>query len=377
MPPYGGETESKMKIIFAGGGTGGHINPAISIADYVKAHEDNFEALFVGTKRGLETKLVPKAGYDIEYIDVEGFSRKNMLKNIGIGMKLMKSVSDCKKLIKRFKPDCIVCTGGYVSGPVVMAAGALGVPSLIHEQNVYPGLTVKGAERYVKYLALSFDETVNEMKDKEKCVVTGNPIRSEILEADYRTARARLGVKRPFVLIFGGSLGADRINNTVVEILGRLSKENKIELLFGTGDRNYDKIMAAVREKGIELNKHIKVVPYINNMADVMAAADLVVSRSGAITVSEIAALGRPSILIPSPNVVRNHQEQNAREFERSGAAAVITEAELSPDVLYQKINEMINDKTGMKNMSNALKAIAKTDALERLYELVKKMADE
>ena len=366
----------EMKIIFAGGGTGGHINPAISIADYVKAHEDNFEALFIGTRRGLETKLVPKAGYEIEYIDVEGFSRKNMIKNIGIGMKLMKAVNDCKRLIKRFKPDCIVCTGGYVSGPVVMAAGALGVPSLIHEQNVYPGLTVKGAERYVEYLALSFDETVNEMKNKEKCVVTGNPIRSEILEADYKTARARLGIKRPFVLIFGGSLGADRINNTVIDILGRLSKENKIELLFGTGDRNYDKIMAAVKEKGIELNKHIKVVPYINNMADVMAAADLVVSRSGAITVSEIAALGRPSILIPSPNVVRNHQEQNAREFERSGAAALITEAELSPDVLYQKINEMINDKQGMKNMSNALQAMAKTDALERLYELVKKMAD-
>lgn len=364
-----------MKIIFAGGGTGGHINPAISIADYVKSHEENFEALFVGTKKGLETKLVPKAGYDIEYIDVEGFSRKNMLKNVGIGMKLFKAVNDCKKLIKQFKPDCIVCTGGYVSGPVVMAAGALGVPSLIHEQNVYPGLTVKGAERYVKYLALSFDETVNEMKNKEKCVVTGNPIRSEILEADYKTARARLGVKRPFALIFGGSLGADRINNTVVDILDRLSKENKIELLFGTGDRNYDKIMAAVKEKGIELNKHIKVVPYINNMADAMAAADLVVSRSGAITVSEIAALGRPSILIPSPNVVRNHQEQNAREFERGGAAAVITEAELTPDVLYDKMNEMINDKQGMKNMSAALKAMAKTDALERLYELVKKMA--
>lgn len=364
-----------MKVIFAGGGTGGHINPAISIADYVKERESDFEAVFVGTKKGLETKLVPKEGYDIEYIDVEGFSRKNMLKNVKIGMKLFKAVNDCKKLIKRFKPDCIVCTGGYVSGPVVMAAGALGVPSLIHEQNVYPGLTVKGAERYVKYLALSFDETVNEMKHKEKCVVTGNPIREEILKADYKTAREKLGVKRPFVLIFGGSLGADRINNTVIDILDRLSKEDKIELLFGTGDRNYKKITDAINEKGIKLNKHIQVVPYINNMADAMAAADLVVARSGAITVSEIAALGRPSILIPSPNVVRNHQEQNAREFERSGAAAVITEAELTPELLYEKINTMISDKQGMAEMSEAVRSIAKTDALERLYDLVKDMA--
>lgn len=366
-----------MRVIFAGGGTGGHINPAISIADYIKLREEDFEALFVGTRRGLETKLVPKAGYDIEYIDVEGFSRKNMLKNVKIGMKLFKAVSDCKRMIKRFKPDCIVCTGGYVSGPVVMAAGALGVPSLIHEQNVYPGLTVKGAEKYVKYLALSFDETVNEMKRKEKCVVTGNPIREEILKADYNKSREKLGIKRPLVLIFGGSLGADRINNTVIDILDRLSKDNKLEVIFGTGDRNYEKLIKAVNEKGIKLNKHIQVVPYINNMADAMAASDLVVARSGAITVSEIAALGRPSILIPSPNVVRNHQEQNAREFEKNGAAAVITEAELTPDVLYDKINSMIADKAGMKDMSESLKKMAKTDALDKLYDLVKDMAKE
>ena len=365
-----------MRVIFAGGGTGGHINPAISIADYAKSQEQEFEAVFVGTKKGLETKLVPNAGYDIEYIDVEGFDRRNMLKNVKIGAKLFKAVSDCKKLIKRFKPDCIVCTGGYVSGPVAMAAGSMGIPSLIHEQNVFPGLTVRGAERYVTYLALSFDETVNEMKNKDKCVVTGNPIREEILRADYKTARARLGIKRPFVLIFGGSLGADRINNTVIDMLDRLVKDDRIELIFGTGDRNYEKIMAEINERGIKLNKHIQVLPYINNMADCMAAADLVVARSGAITVSEIAALGRPSILIPSPNVVRNHQEQNAREFEKNGAAAVMTEAELSGDALYDKINSMIADKDGMRAMSENLKGMAKTDALCKLYNLMKIMSN-
>lgn len=365
-----------MRVIFAGGGTGGHINPAISIADYVKAREDEFEAVFVGTERGLEKKLVPNAGYDIRYIDVEGFDRKNMLKNVKIGAKLFKAVNDCKKLIKDFKPDCIVLTGGYVSGPVAMAAGALKVPALIHEQNVFPGLTVRGAEKYVAYTAVSFDETVNEMKNKSKCVVTGNPVREEILNADYKTSRTKLGIKRPFVLIFGGSLGAERINNTVVDMLPQLIKEDKIDLMFGTGDRNHEKIMKSIEEKGIKLNKHIKIVPYINDMPKYMAAADLVVSRSGAITVSELAALQKPSILIPSPNVVRNHQEQNAREFEKNGAAAVITEKELTSELLLSTINEMVFDKQGMKKMSDALKAIAKTDALDKIYDLMQKMSE-
>lgn len=364
-----------MRVIFAGGGTGGHINPAISIADYAKKHEEEFEALFIGTQRGLETRLVPKAGYNIKYIDVEGFDRKHLMKNFKIAAKLMKAQREMRQIIKEFKPDCIVCTGGYVSGPVTMAAGKLGVPALIHEQNVYPGLTVKGSEKYVKYLALSFDETVNEMKHKEKCVVTGNPIREEILNADYAKSRERLGITRPFVLIFGGSLGAQRINSTVTQIFEKFIKDDKVDLLFGTGNRNYDAVMSRLRELGVKPNEHVRVVPYIDNMAECMAAADVVVARSGAITVSEIAAMGRPSILIPSPNVVRNHQEQNAREFEKNGAAAVITEKELTPELLYERINELIGDKAKRDEMSANLKKMAKTDALEELYRLMLDMS--
>lgn len=366
-----------MRVIFAGGGTGGHINPAISIADYAASQEEAFEALFIGTQRGLETKLVPKAGYDIKYIDIEGFSRKNMLKNVGVVKKLLKAQSDCRKIIREFKPDCVVCTGGYVSGPVAMAAHKEKVSALIHEQNVYPGLTVKGSEKYVDYLALSFDETVNFLKKKEKCVVTGNPIRGEILNSNREKSRKKLGITGKFVLVFGGSLGADRINETVIGILPELKKDGNIRLLFGTGDRNYAKVKKMAADKGItDYDKNIKIVPYIDNMAEVMAAADVVISRSGAITVSEIAALGKPSILIPSPNVVRNHQEQNAREFEKNGAAAVITEAELSADVLWNKLKSMLEDKNGLKNMSENLSKMAKTDALEKLYELMKVMAE-
>lgn len=366
-----------MRVIFAGGGTGGHINPAISIADYAKSQDKDFSALFIGTQKGLESRLVPKAGYDIKYIDIAGFDRKHLLKNIDVVKKLIKSRRDCKKIIRDFKPDCVVCTGGYVSGPVIMAAAKEGIPSLIHEQNVYPGLTVKGSEKYVQYMAVSFDETVNLMNDKDKCVVTGNPIRSEILSADRTAARKKLGIDKPFVLVFGGSLGAQKINETMLGVIPKLKERGDIKLLFGTGDRNFNEVHSAVRAMGIDDNDNtIEITPYIDNMAEVMAAADVVIARSGAITVSELAALGKPAILIPSPNVVRNHQEQNAREFERNGAAVVMTEEMLNETALYEEIISLVNDTKKLEKMSENLKKMAKTDALPKMYELMKKMSE-
>ena len=224
---------------------------------------------------------------------------------------------------------------------------------------------------------MSFDETVNLMNAKEKCVVTGNPIRTQILEANKEEARKKLGIDKPFVLVFGGSLGAQRINDTMLNIIPRLKQNGNIRLLFGTGERNYDAIRDAVTKLGIDENdENIQILPYIDNMAEVMAAADVVVARSGAITVSELAALGKPSVLIPSPNVVRNHQEQNAREFEKNGAAEVITEAELTPDVLYKTVCEMIENNEYLAKMSENLIKMAKTDALPKIYELMIKMSE-
>ncbi len=364
-----------MKVLFAGGGTAGHINPALSIADYMKEQEADFEALFIGTERGLEKKLVPAAGYKIRYIDVQGFDRKHLLKNIPVLYKLMKSRMDCRKIIREFNPDAVVCTGGYVSGPVVMSAHKLGIPSVIHEQNVYPGLTVRGAEKYVDCIAVSFLETITHLKDAKKCAVTGNPIRSEILRSKKELARQELGLsEKPYVLVFGGSLGAGKINDTMIDVLEKLSAGCDVSLIFGTGDRNYASVMARLEERGITLPEDIKVVPYINNMSTVMAAADVVVSRAGAITVSELSALGKPAILIPSPNVVRNHQEQNAREFEKNGAAVVITEDVLSPDMLYEKITQMAKDKEMLYKMSMNMQSMARTDALEEIYKIVKKL---
>ena len=360
-----------MRILFAGGGTAGHINPALSIANYIKEQEQDFEALFIGTKRGLEGKLVTAAGYDIKYIDICGFNRKNLLKNVSVLVKLQKAKRDAVKIIKNFAPDRVICTGGYVSGPVMLAAKKLGIPSLIHEQNVYPGLTVKGSERYAKYVAVSFSETVEHLKYKDKCVVTGNPVRPEILKADKTLAREKLGLSdKPFVLVFGGSLGAQRINETMLGLFKILDGDD-IQILFGTGDRNYAEITEKIKNEGINTPKGVKIVPYIDNMSDAMAAADVVVSRAGAITVSEIAALKKPSILIPSPNVVRNHQEQNAREFEKIGAARVITENELTSSKLYDTIKKMLKSEGELEKMGENAGKLAKTDALSSIYSLI------
>ena len=365
-----------MKIIFAGGGTAGHINPALSIADYIKERESDFEALFIGTERGLEKKLVPDRGYSIKYIDVRGFNRKNLLKNVSVLLKLKKAKSDTVKIMREFAPDAVVCTGGYVSGPVMMAAKKLGIPSLIHEQNVYPGLTVKGSQKYAEFIAISFAETAEHMKNKEKCVLTGNPVRTEFLHIDKAAARKKLGLSdKPFVLVFGGSLGAAKINETMLGVL-ELEDGRNMDILFGTGDRNYEEVSEEIKRRGITIPEGTKVVPYIDNMSEALAAADIVVARAGAITVSEIAAAKKPSILIPSPNVVRNHQEQNAREFERNGAAKVITENCLTSELLYDTIRKMLSSGENLRKMGENAGKLAKTDALPELYALVGRLLD-
>lgn len=362
-----------MKVIFAGGGTGGHINPAISVADYLKSVYPDMEALFIGTKKGLETKLVPAAGYDIEYIDICGFDRKNPFNNIKVMKKLFDANRDCVRIIKEFGADAVVCTGGYVSGPVCIAAKKCGVPAIIHEQNVYPGLTVKGSGKYVDYIAVSFEETIKHLKMQNKCVVTGNPVRESILKAKREECRSKLGLDEEdkFVLVFGGSLGAYKINEAMIGVIKKLEDES-IKILFGTGERNYKVVMNELKN----LPQNVTVTPYINNMHEVMAACDVAVTRSGAITVSELACLNKPAILIPSPNVVRNHQEQNAAEFENGGAAVMIREAELTSDKLLNTITELCKDSEKLDSMSRNMEAFAKRDALEKIGELVKKMVN-
>lgn len=247
-----------MRVLLAGGGTAGHINPALAIAQAIKAADENNEILFIGKKGNMEEKLVGNAGFPMKFIDVEGIKRKLTLKNAIVAVKAFNAIFESKKIMKDFKPDAVVCTGGYVSGPVMTAAGMLKIPSVIHEQNVYPGVTVKMSEKSATYVATSFEKTAELLKCKEKCVLTGNPIREDILSAEKDIARAGLGLDdRPFVLAFGGSLGAARINDAVIEYIRYIiENKNKVQILFGTGSRNYDEIVKRFKEENINLSKY-------------------------------------------------------------------------------------------------------------------------
>ncbi len=365
-----------MKILLAGGGTAGHINPALSIADQVKLHDPSAEILFIGKRGNMEEKLVSKHGYDIDFIDIEGFKR-SPLKNIRVVLKTIKAIGQSKKIMKKFAPDVVVTTGGYVSGPVMMAAHQLKIPSLIHESNVYPGVAVKMSAKTATRIAVSFDKTCELIARPEKCVKTGNPVRAEILKTTREDARRALRIKdKPLVLVFGGSLGAQKLNEAVLGYIEKIKDADNVQLIFGTGDRNYGDVMQKLGAMGLNVPEceHIKVLPYIYNMNEAMAAADIVVSRAGAITIAELMALGKSAILIPSPNVAYNHQESNARQLEKNGAALVLTESELTAESLQKKIELLLSDKAKLDAMCENAKKMGTPDATERIYSIIEEI---
>lgn len=362
-----------MRILLAGGGTAGHINPAISIASYAKSADDTAQVLFIGKRGNMEETLVPAAGFEMEFIDIEGFKRSFTLKNISVVLKTMRAIRECKKIISRFKPDIVICTGGYVSGPVMSAAEAMHVPSIIHEQNVFPGVTVKLSQKYASYIATSFEQTKEYLAEKRKCVFTGNPVREQILTANRELARLALRLdERPFVLAFGGSLGAARVNDAVTGYIENVIKTDDVQVMFGTGKRNYEDVSNDFKRRGIDLTKHknIRVCDYIYNMDMALAAADVVIGRAGAISISEITALGKASILIPSPNVAHNHQYTNAKALCDKGAAEMITEDVLTPKLLGDKVNELLGDTEKLKTIGKNAKKLGVTDASQKIYAL-------
>lgn len=365
-----------MRLIFAGGGTAGHINPAIAIAKQMMIQEPSAEILFIGTKRGLEKTLVPIAGFKISYIDVEGFKRKITFQNIKVALKVLKSINEADKIIKAFKPDVVIGTGGYVSGPVMMAAVKNKIPTIIHEQNVIPGITVKLLKRSVNIVAISFTQSIKYLKGAKKVIHTGNPIRSELLNITYKQARKNLGLdERPFIAAIGGSLGAQALNTAFAKFI--LNNKNKYQILLSTGKTDYQRVMSYFEQHNLNLKEYpnIKVESFVYNMADVYGAADLLVTRAGAITISELAALGKPSILIPSPNVAHDHQKYNAKAMESDGASIMILEEELKNDYLSQVINSLILDQSRLKQMSNNAYRIGTWHGTRKLCEIIKKAA--
>lgn len=366
-----------MRVLMTGGGTAGHINPALAIAAKIKKENPDAEILFVGAEGRMETRLVPEAGYPIKTIKVEGFQRRPSLKNIGRNLSaayhVLTAGAECARILKDFKPDIAIGTGGYVSGPILRKAAKMNIPVVVHESNAFPGVTVRMLSKYADAVLISEREARKYLPAAAKVVVTGNPLREEFMLIDREAARKQLNLdERPLVLSFGGSLGAGRLNQAMVEVLIKSDEKGRLQHIHATGRAGYAAMTQKLRERGItEDNKSIRVLEYINDMARCMAAADLVISRCGAMTLSELPALGKPSILVPSPNVAENHQYHNAMALVNKGAAVCIEEKNLTPEVLWREIERITLSPDIMLRMGERARKAAIYDAADRIYAAV------
>lgn len=366
-----------MRILFAGGGTAGHINPALAIAGTVREHEPDAAVLYVGAKGGMEERLVPKAGFEFKSVTISGFQRKpswaNLKKNLVTVAHLFTSTQEAKNILRDFRPDVCVGTGGYVSGPVIREAMKLGIPSLIHEQNAFPGVTNKALSRKAAYTMLAVSDAQRYLPPQARCVLTGNPIRPAVLRAKREESRKKLGLdERPLILSFGGSLGARRINEAVAGLLEWSAKTGAFQHIhaYGQWGRWFPDLL---KEKGIDLAAHpeMDIREYIDNMPDCLAAADLVICRAGAITLSELQAQAKASILIPSPNVAENHQYHNAMALVSRNAARILEEKDLSGESLCCLVEELFEKPQTICALSENAGKMAITDANERIYRLI------
>lgn len=364
-----------MKALFACGGTGGHINPAIAVAKVLREHRPDAQICFAGAKGGLETRLVPAEGFRLEAVDIDGFKRKitptALMYNIKNLCKTMSSLKWAKKLLDDFKPDVVVGTGGYASFPVLYAASKRGIPTLIHESNAYPGLVTRMLAKHVSCVMVNFEVCLECLKGAKASAVVGTPVREDMIYKDKAEARKELGLdERPLVVSFWGSLGAREMNKHICDVFRLESRDDAWQHIHATGQYGYKWMPEYVKENGVDLKEHtnIDMREYITDMPRVMAAADIVLCRAGASTLSELMALAKPAIIVPSPNVADNHQEKNARVLEKSGGAVVILEKDCSGEVLYETVNSLLSDKEKLKNMSAALNSIAILDATQRIY---------
>ncbi len=361
-----------MRVIFAGGGTGGHVYPAVAIAKSVLELSPNAEIMFIGAERGMETDLVPKEGFRLQTVQVTGLSRSNPLQAVRSIWLAGQGLLHVRRMIKSFRPDVAVGTGGYVSGPAILAASQLRVPTLIHEQNAFPGLTTRLLSRVATVVATSHSEAVAHLPRAKQTVVTGMPIRQDFYRTDRGQARAKLGLPldATVVLTVGGSGGARRVNEVIADSAPALLKRPGRYLLQVTGERYYQQTRKRQSQSGLD-NERWQVIRFMYDMPDALAAADLVVSRAGASTMEEIAAVGVPAIFIPSPNVTDNHQEHNANSLAQKGAALVIREGVLDAASLTDNMETILADPERRQEMSAASRAASHPEATRLLGQLV------
>lgn len=365
-----------MKVIISGGGTGGHIYPALAIAEGLKKSYKNIDILYIGTENSLEADLVPKSGFKFRSIRVKSLPRK-INKKFFISIKeLLLGINDSKRIIKEFKPDIVIGTGGYVSGPIVYAAKKKKIPAIIHEQNAYPGITNKILSRYVNKVLITFEDSKKYFKYPERITNVGNPIREEILTANREQAYKNLDINKdkPIVLCFGGSGGQKSLNDNFYEII----KNNNFnfQLIHVTGKNHYDDFMKQTKTDKLKITGNIKILPYLHNMPEALNICDLIVTSAGAITLSEISAIGIPAILVPKSYTAENHQEYNARSFEKKGAAQVILEKDLKWDVLLNEINRLLKNSEDLRIMSNNSKKMGKYDSTKLILKEIDKLTN-
>ncbi len=370
-----------MHILFAGGGTAGHINPALAVAGYIKENHPNATISYIGTEKGLEARLVRECGYDFYTIEVAGFQRKlsvaNIKKNLSAAVKMFTSSAAARKILLELKPDVVVGTGGYVSGPVLREAARLKIRTCIHEQNAFPGVTTKALAPMVDEVMLAFPEAKKYIKYKKEPVITGNPVRTSVLSADRAAARKKLGVgDKPVILSFGGSLGARPINEAVAGLIKWHADCGKYFHIHATGKNGFEAMKSNLECKGINVTNYpqIQVREYIDDMDTCLAAADLVICRSGAITLSEIQNCGKASVLIPSPYVAENHQYHNAMSLKKVGAAEIIEEKDLTSDKLIEVVSSMLDNKAFLTSMGEKAKKSAISDSNERIYKVIMRL---
>jgi UDP-N-acetylglucosamine--N-acetylmuramyl-(pentapeptide) pyrophosphoryl-undecaprenol N-acetylglucosamine transferase len=367
-----------MRALITGGGTGGHINPALAIASIIKEHEPDSQFLFAGTPFGMEARLIPDAGYDFAPIKVRGFQRKisleNVKRNAQAAAYLVTALPRAKQIIKEFKPDVVIGTGGYVSGPVVYQAAKLGIPTAIHEQNAYPGVTTRILTKKVNKVMLTVKEALDYLGTDIEYTVTGLPVRAELFEKTKEQARKELGFDDSFtVLSFGGSLGAGCINETMAEVI-KYTRANdlKINHIHGYGGMGKESFPAAMKKYGVPMKSdRTRITEYINDMDTCMAAADLVICRSGATTLAELEAMGKPAILIPSPIVAGNHQFHNANVLGKAGAAIVIEQKNVKCEEVTGIIEDLYNDPSRVKEMSECSKKLWISDTSDKIWQTI------
>ncbi len=377
--------ETKLKrVIFTCGGTAGHVNPAIALAQLMHEKDPEKEFLFVGAERGLEKDLVPQAGYAFRTVHISSFHRsfkpKEIKHNLVSVCNLLRAPGEARAILRDFRPDVVIGTGGYASFPMVKAAAKAGIPTAVHESNMVPGLTTEMLEPFAGRIMVGFEECRRHYKHPDRVRVTGTPVRGDFFSMTKQEAKKTLGVDdgRPLIVSFWGSLGAAGMNRQMADFLALEAAKEPFHHIHGAGKSGYPMVRQLLAEKGVDLERHpsLQVREYIYDMAPVMRAADLVLCRAGASTIAELTYMAKPVIMVPSPNVTNHHQERNARVLEKAGGARVLLEGEFDARSLLNLVRELLADEEKLSAMSAAMGALAVPDATDKICGIVMDIAN-